>query len=179
MRPIAHHTLTIAASQAGIRRSRIDPRHLLASRALNSWTLTSRQPSMTRRSPDQHAPPAASGAKGSLTIAAAIRVRTIFITSAAPATARSGNCSSDAETRSCAHAGNPWSARAAAPTSGTARRAQSGAHACQTSHRDTGTSLTRPRSPVDAPMPAAATASIAISSLKQSVSCASVRLSIW
>jgi len=69
MRPIAHHMLTIAASQAGTRQSRVDPRRLLESLALSSWTLTSGKPSMTRRSHFQHAPAAASvdgGAKANI-----------------------------------------------------------------------------------------------------------------
>jgi len=75
-----HNKPTIAASQAGIRQSRIDPRRLGTSRCLSSLALTSRQPSMTRRSHDQHAPPAASDATGFPAIVAAIRVRTTFIT---------------------------------------------------------------------------------------------------
>ena len=110
-------------------KSRGDPRQPPTSLTLSLRTLESREPSMSRRLHDQHAPPAANGVTDTARCDAAIRVRTIFVTapqqeyriggrgrpkptrerertSATPARARSGACSSDAGTRSCGRAGN-------------------------------------------------------------------------
>ena len=61
-------------------KSRGDPRQPPTSLTLSLRTLESREPSMSRRLHDQHAPPAANGVTDTARCDAAIRVRTIFIT---------------------------------------------------------------------------------------------------